>query len=153
MYPVLVAVGGLLTLAFDYRRDALELVKRKTRKEESPVPLESDSGDALQVDVELAPVSSTSTLRRRVAPEPAPPVVEHTHIMTPSAPLAITMGVTLVVGVIALLVTRSQLARPPRALDFFCNMLVAGIIIFGGGPVVIPLLKGYTVDNGKRLYD
>ena len=32
--------------------------------------------------------------------------------------------------------------------QFFVNMIIAGIIIFGGGPVVIPLLRGYTVDNG-----
>jgi chromate transport protein ChrA len=33
-------------------------------------------------------------------------------------------------------------------MQFFVNMVIAGIIIFGGGPVVIPLLRGYTVDNG-----
>ena len=27
-------------------------------------------------------------------------------------------------------------------------MLIAGTIICGGGPVVIPLLRGYTVDPG-----
>jgi hypothetical protein len=27
-------------------------------------------------------------------------------------------------------------------------MMIAGVIIFGGGPVVIPLLRGYTVDPG-----
>jgi len=30
-------------------------------------------------------------------------------------------------------------------------MIIAGIIIFGGGPVVVPLLRGYTVDNGTSL--
>ena len=30
-------------------------------------------------------------------------------------------------------------------------MIIAGTIIFGGGPVVIPLLRGYTVDNGASL--
>lgn len=28
------------------------------------------------------------------------------------------------------------------------SMLIAGTIICGGGPVVIPLLRGYTVDPG-----
>lgn len=37
-----------------------------------------------------------------------------------------------------------------HAIQFFVNMIIAGIIIFGGGPVVIPLLRGYTVDNGMR---
>jgi hypothetical protein len=36
-------------------------------------------------------------------------------------------------------------------MQFFVNMIIAGIIIFGGGPVVVPLLRGYTVDNGMYL--
>lgn len=40
---------------------------------------------------------------------------------------------------------------PTRALDFFTNILLAGTLIFGGGPVVIPLLRGYTVDPGWVL--
>ncbi|ORX37921.1 chromate transporter-domain-containing protein [Kockovaella imperatae] len=36
----------------------------------------------------------------------------------------------------------------PRGLDFFGNMLIAGTIIFGGGPVVIPLLRDYVVAEG-----
>lgn len=158
MYPLLVAAGGSFTLAWDYRKDAAKLVKRR---EKLPIPLESENGGTHHDDVELAPVPSRSEsqpsrsesqLRQRtIPPTQAEPMYEHTQIMTPSTPLAIAMGVTLVVGIITLLVTRSQLAQPPRALDFFCNMLVAGVIIFGGGPVVIPLLKGYTVDNGKSL--
>jgi len=68
--------------------------------------------------------------------------------MTPSIPLAIATGVGLVITLVTFLVTRSQLNTVPRSIDFFCNMMIAGIIIFGGGPVVIPLLKGYTVDPG-----
>ena len=33
-------------------------------------------------------------------------------------------------------------------LDLFANMYLAGTIIFGGGPVVIPLLRSYVVDPG-----
>jgi chromate transport protein ChrA len=36
----------------------------------------------------------------------------------------------------------------PLALDVFANMYLAGTIIFGGGPVVIPLLRSYVVDPG-----
>ena len=37
---------------------------------------------------------------------------------------------------------------PPLVLDLFANMYLAGTIIFGGGPVVIPLLRSYVVDPG-----
>lgn len=34
-------------------------------------------------------------------------------------------------------------------VKFFSNMLLAGTIIFGGGPVVIPLLRDYVVVEGE----
>ncbi|KAM3434747.1 hypothetical protein MY4824_005256 [Beauveria thailandica] len=37
------------------------------------------------------------------------------------------------------------LARESLAFRFFANMYLAGTIIFGGGPVVIPLLREYVV--------
>jgi len=35
-----------------------------------------------------------------------------------------------------------------KSFRFFVNLLIAGTIIFGGGPVVVPLLRTYTVDPG-----
>lgn len=49
---------------------------------------------------------------------------------------------------IGLLVGRSVSQHPPLALDLFTNMYLAGTIIFGGGPVVIPLLRSYVVGPG-----
>ncbi|KAG9804993.1 chromate transporter, partial [Aureobasidium melanogenum] len=48
----------------------------------------------------------------------------------------------------AVLAARGTLAAPPLILDLFANMYLAGTIIFGGGPVVIPLLREYTVQPG-----
>ena len=52
------------------------------------------------------------------------------------------------VSFIAILVIRSQLESPPRGLSLFANLYLAGTIIFGGGPVVIPLLREYIVAEG-----
>lgn len=49
---------------------------------------------------------------------------------------------------IAVLVVRGTLQVRPLPLDIFANMYLAGTIIFGGGPVVIPLLRSYVVDPG-----
>ncbi|KAK3669162.1 hypothetical protein LTR78_010961 [Recurvomyces mirabilis] len=49
---------------------------------------------------------------------------------------------------IAVLVARDALHPAPLILDLFANMYLAGTIIFGGGPVVIPLLRSYVVDRG-----
>ncbi|KAJ5313139.1 CAZyme family AA3 [Penicillium atrosanguineum] len=49
---------------------------------------------------------------------------------------------------IALLVARGQLATTPLVLDLFTSMYLAGTVILGGGPVVIPLLRSYVVAPG-----
>jgi chromate transport protein ChrA len=54
----------------------------------------------------------------------------------------------LLASFIATLVVRGQLDSPPRPLDLFANMYLAGTVIFGGGPVVIPLLREYVVEYG-----
>jgi chromate transport protein ChrA len=46
------------------------------------------------------------------------------------------------------MVLRVFLAGPPRAIGLFQNLYLAGTIIFGGGPVAIPLLKEYIVEEG-----
>lgn len=46
------------------------------------------------------------------------------------------------------MVVRSVVKRRPLAFNLFANMYLAGTIIFGGGPVVIPLLRSYVVDPG-----
>lgn len=46
------------------------------------------------------------------------------------------------------MVVRSVIQPAPRPLGLFANMYLAGTIIFGGGPVVIPLLREYVVQPG-----
>lgn len=43
---------------------------------------------------------------------------------------------------------RGTLKERALVLDLFANMYLAGTIIFGGGPVVIPLLREYVVQPG-----
>ncbi|KAF4637671.1 hypothetical protein G7Y89_g397 [Cudoniella acicularis] len=49
---------------------------------------------------------------------------------------------------ISVLVIRASLKSPPRGVALFANLYLAGTIIFGGGPVVIPLLREYIVAEG-----
>lgn len=49
---------------------------------------------------------------------------------------------------ITVMVLRGKLAVRTYLFRFFANMYLAGTIIFGGGPVVIPLLREYVVDEG-----
>ena len=49
---------------------------------------------------------------------------------------------------ITIMVIRGLLKMPPRGVSLFANLYLAGTIIFGGGPVVIPLLREYIVAEG-----
>jgi chromate transport protein ChrA len=46
------------------------------------------------------------------------------------------------------MVLRGVLHPDPLVYNVFANMYLAGTIILGGGPVVIPLLRSYVVDPG-----
>lgn len=98
----------------------------------------------------------------RVASE-VPLIQDHTHIF------AVWRGIATIAGFFgernpderqlsltnndrasfaATLIVRGVIDTPPLVLDLFANMYLAGTIIFGGGPVVIPLLREYTVQPG-----
>ncbi|KAH8205131.1 hypothetical protein TruAng_000696 [Truncatella angustata] len=61
-------------------------------------------------------------------------------------------GIAIIVAFFAVflvvMVTRGVLTNLPLLYRLFANMYLAGTIIFGGGPVVIPLLREYVVAEG-----
>lgn len=93
--------------------------------------------------------STNNTSQTNEAHAAAAAADHRTPIMVLNRRIALALGATFIVFVVAVVVTRSQLNSPPRTFDLFTNMMIAGVIIFGGGPVVIPLLRGYTVENGE----
>ncbi|EPQ26472.1 uncharacterized protein PFL1_05794 [Pseudozyma flocculosa PF-1] len=118
-------------------------------------------------DKKLAPTSSSASigLRSRAAHtersaasssisgpagpvEVVPDTQRQAQLQVPGAKAAVLSGLLFVLLVVVLVVVRALLRDPPRLLDFLTNMVIAGVTIFGGGPVVIPLLRGYTVDYG-----
>ncbi|KAF2032176.1 MFS general substrate transporter [Setomelanomma holmii] len=66
--------------------------------------------------------------------------------------ISVKLGMSLIVGFllsfIVVMVVRGTVDTRGLAFDLFANMYLAGTIIFGGGPVVIPLLHSYVVDPG-----
>ena len=49
---------------------------------------------------------------------------------------------------VIVMVLRGALQNPPLGFSVFANLFLAGTIILGGGPVVIPLLREYVVAEG-----
>lgn len=180
MYPVLVFVGGAVTLVYDFHRPVLNKLRPRQRgsrnaSSQSSTPARNGSNQDMELvsrrpemlretpsmpgATPLPERAEQSGLRQRSGPmlrsirsstvsTQAMPETTRTPIMVLNKKFALGLGVLFIGFVVTLVVVRSQLASVPRLLDFFTNMVIAGVIIFGGGPVVIPLLRGYTVENG-----
>lgn len=168
MYPVLVFVGGLSTLLFDYRRQILQRVKNFKNRPQVSSSARSDELTLSQLPANVnrlsreSDVQSNSEIRQRgvqsrqdndqIQHQSTSPRISSTMLplRVPTVFVAIMFGVSLMALLLVCLILRSILSDPtaPRLLDFMTNMVVAGTIIFGGGPVVIPLLRGYSVDTG-----
>ncbi|GAA5892657.1 uncharacterized protein JCM6883_007430 [Sporobolomyces salmoneus] len=88
--------------------------------------------------------------RRGITEETQEPIVEPEEEVY--FKLTIKQGLYIAAAFFVILITmlavRGGLSKTFRELEFFTNLLLAGTIIFGGGPVVIPLLRGYVVDPG-----
>jgi chromate transport protein ChrA len=93
-----------------------------------------------------------------VTAEPAnlPGELQSSHrIIPPSNQLRLLtwkVGIYVITGFLFSFITvmtfRGLLKTPPRGVSLFANLYLAGTIIFGGGPVVIPLLREYIVAEG-----
>ncbi|KAF2270898.1 chromate ion transporter [Lojkania enalia] len=66
--------------------------------------------------------------------------------------IPVKVGISIIAAFLAsfaiIMALRGTLKIRTLAFDLFANMYLAGTIIFGGGPVVIPLLREYTVQPG-----
>ncbi|KAL1413764.1 hypothetical protein Q8F55_001546 [Vanrija albida] len=178
MYPSLIAFGGVSTLVWDFRRVWLRKlgIGRRAEAEEHELTAAAVAASVAPSDeASTAPVNQpaasepgtaagtprTSSVRQRITHPATPPPDDSQAEAQPTAasslkvvstPIAIALLLGFILFLTVPLATRGGIHNAgkhvPRALDFFCNMIIAGTIIFGGGPVVIPLLRGYVVDPG-----
>jgi chromate transport protein ChrA len=87
----------------------------------------------------------SSTTELRTSNRVVPPNVE---IKTTSWKTGIYVLLGFLVSFVTIMILRGLLNAPPRGFALFANLYLAGTIIFGGGPVVIPLLREYIVAEG-----
>ncbi|KXX75578.1 Chromate transport protein [Madurella mycetomatis] len=95
---------------------------------------------------------ATPTASSPTAAAPAASVSPRTIPASHRLPLSWKSGLALIVlflaSFVVVLVLRGILPHPPLPYRLFANLYLAGTIIFGGGPVVIPLLREYVVSEG-----
>lgn len=172
-FPVLLVFAGFVTVAWDMVGRSL-LIKWKNKRRNSrrsTMPPEPEAG--LETIIQMDEIKSKQSMdvprpQRRQATSVAPHVphlVEEMEETTPSPSQppqdASTHGIPVKLGFITIIlffafftvfmILRGALHHSPLLLALFNNMLLAGTIIFGGGPVVIPLLREYVVDPGWVL--
>ncbi|KAK3297096.1 chromate transporter-domain-containing protein [Chaetomium fimeti] len=105
------------------------------------------------------PITETEAHQRRQDTTPPPSTTETEQRIIPashtlSLPASLTWKTgsaiiaTFLLTFIAAITLRGTLPAPPLLYRLFANMFLAGTIIFGGGPVVIPLLREYVVAEG-----
>ena len=170
-FPVLMVAGGLSTIIWDYRwlQNLVRRVTPTRRTEQAAVPdveaIESArelnetapvqlSERRRQTHSHQSPVNPTSALQNstqssrlndnssaQLDDEQERIVPETSRMKVFSWKFGVILITCFFITFIVIMVLRGALSDRPRGFSLFANLYLAGTIIFGGGPVVIPLLR------------
>lgn len=161
-FPVLISAGGILTVVSDYRwvQRFLKRIRPHTGAvdQDSEAPVNSlETGEAapssssnLEYSTRLRQSARTSTGNDTTTLEDNEERIVPTSMNLGS--FTWKSGIFVIacffITFTIIMVLRGVLAGQPRGFHLFANLYLAGTIIFGGGPVVIPLLREYVVAEG-----
>lgn len=146
-FPVLMFGAGCSTVIYDYRwlhrpmKAILKLIKRMTTFSLSEM---GGSGPSLQSNNSGEALDNHNRYSAREEPRTIPHGRRLNFSWRSGAAIIATFSLTFVI----VMVLRGTLPQPPLLFKLFANLYLAGTIIFGGGPVVIPLLREYIVAEG-----
>ncbi|KAF9472949.1 hypothetical protein BDN70DRAFT_867884 [Pholiota conissans] len=166
-FPVLLVSAGLVTVIWDILaqpklrrwRNRRRARIRSSSSPESPIaqvasiPMDQSKSEAQCAEIP-GPVRRQTPALNIQTDEVAEELdaIQPSRIDIISHRIQVRFGVTIILSFFAIftvfMVLRSALHRAPLLLELFNNMFLAGTIIFGGGPVVIPLLRDYVVAPG-----
>lgn len=151
-FPVLMCLSGCSTVTYDYRwlhrpvKAIFKLIGRmRTLRLSSQDEAGDRSGPALESDVSNTALEDQDEYSNR---ESEPRTIPYERRLNLSWKSGTAIIVIFALSFITVMVLRSVLPHPPLLYKLFANLYLAGTIIFGGGPVVIPLLREYIVAEG-----
>jgi chromate transport protein ChrA len=168
-FPVLMVVGGTSTIIWDYRWPQKLYRRFKPTHTEPTTSRDVEASESATELTETVPAQHPQ-VRRQVSvahsgeatssgPQSESPIEQHNgndptmredeeRIVPESLRMRVfswKFGATLIacffITFIVIMVLRGVLQNRPRGFSLFANLYLAGTIIFGGGPVVIPLLR------------
>ncbi|KAF8688385.1 Chromate, partial [Rhizoctonia solani] len=161
-FPTLIAIGGCATLVWDhFLRGRVGRLVAKMRRPSGGQPAVVDE-EAEGIPMDTLPTRSAASVKSSGSGGVGAAAIPETDRNDDSVSSSTTtssehkvplkLGLLIIVGFFAifttLMVLRGTLRAPPLPLELFISMFLAGTIIFGGGPVVIPLLREYVVEPG-----
>jgi len=160
--PALLAFAGFATLSWDTGGSILRSKWRSMRNRRSADPPEPEAGlenHFLPADI-VKPNQSTDTIRSdrggasssvASASEETSQTAQAIHDI-PAHAIPAKVGLILIAlfftSFTILMILRGSLTRPPLPFALFNNLFLAGTIVFGGGSVIIALLRDYVVEPG-----
>jgi chromate transport protein ChrA len=149
-YPLIMALAGCITVGWDqWLRGKVGRATARVRRlwlgggrdEEAQVTDRASEARSYGATIE----ERRQDVEEMIRATPEEPTDSHHRI---PLKVGVSVIVLFLATFIALMVTRSVIDTQPLSFRLFTNMVLAGTIIFGGGPVVIPLLRSYVVDPG-----
>ena len=125
----------------------------------SPKPPAGDSKGATRrlpvsnqdaAETSAAAAAASPAARESGSHQPEERVVPESHQLNMSWQVGLFLIVSFLISFIIVMVLRGVPLPGGKSIlySLFANMYLAGTIIFGGGPVVIPLLREYIVAEG-----
>lgn len=173
-FPTLMAIAGCAAIVHDYRwvhrpvRKVTHAFKSRLRRSD-PEPSQRDQetavappddppkrhstegragGPSETVSHEMQNIGEASNATEASATESEPRIVAQEYRLDFSWKVGASIIGFFFVSFIIVMVLRGVIRNQPILYNLFANLYLAGTIIFGGGPVVIPLLREYIVAEG-----
>lgn len=149
-FPVLIFSAGLAAVIHDYR-----WLHRLIQAQKSLVPARASSTGVENRTVEEGNRSDSN--RSITGPQehettsggdPESRTIPQEYQLNFSWKSGTAIIATFFLTFIVVMALRGVLHNPPILYKLFANLYLAGTIIFGGGPVAIPLLREYIVAEG-----
>ncbi|KAI9894970.1 MAG: hypothetical protein M1814_000191 [Vezdaea aestivalis] len=156
-FPVLMAGAGLSTIIWDmrYLHNCWEFLVNICKRRKCVDPeayIETASTCAPETEsLELSATQSTMASTKAhcaIGSQKDLPPIPSARIELLSWRRGLMISMAFLFSSILIIILRSALKHPQKPLSLFANFYLAGTIIFGGGPVVIPLLREYIVAPG-----
>ncbi|KAJ4327241.1 hypothetical protein N0V84_002371 [Fusarium piperis] len=153
-FPLLMFLAGLTAVAHDFRwfhspvKSIVAAFKREARhSSEDAIEMQIQQEAAARHDDQQSHERGTLpvTAQDTSTAEEEPRVVPHERRLSIGWRFGLFLIVLFLISFILVMVLRGTLPNKPLLYSLFANMYLAGTIIFGGGPVVIPLLREYIV--------